>query len=281
MTLKIGIAQFSPALGDLNRNLKTIHSYIDKARDDNCGLVTFPENALTGYFLRDLASEVAQSLDSEIISEIADASKDIDIILGFVENSKNMDNYLSASYFSKGKLVHTHRKIYLPTYGMFEDSRYFAHGERVRAFDTSYSRMGMLICEDALHPVLSYVLAMDGALVIHIIANSPLRGFLKKEVDTLEKWEETIHYLSRLYGIYVIYTNRSGFEDGIQYGGNSIVFDPNGEVLNRAKKGEDDFITTTISIDEVHRARTRMPLVRDEIIPLSIKELERIYKDKI
>lgn len=281
MTLKVGIAQFSPALGDLNRNLKTILEYIQKARDENCGLVTFPENALTGYFLRDLVSEVAQSLDSEIIRGIAESSKDIDILLGFVENSDNLNNYLAASYFSKGKLLHTHRKVYLPTYGMFEDSRYFAHGEQVRAFDTSFARMGILICEDALHPLLSYVLAMDSALVLNIIANSPLRGMLKNESDTLDKWMETLRYLSRIYGIYVIYTNRSGFEDGIHYGGSSVVFDPNGEIINQAKKGEDDFITVTISIEEINRARARMPLVRDEIIPLAIKELERIYRDKI
>ena len=117
--------------------------------------------------------------------------------------------------------------------------------------------------------------------MLNIIANSPLRGMLQNETDTLDKWEETLHYLSRVYGIYIIYTNRSGFEDGIHYGGNSVIFDPFGNVVDRAKKGEDDFITSTISLKEIDRARTRMPLVRDEIIPLSIKELQRIYADKI
>ena len=83
-----------------------------------------------------------------------------------------------------------------------------------------------------------------------------------------------------MYGIYVIYTNRSGFEDGIHYGGNSFISDPDGAVLIRAKKGEDDFICATISLEAIGRTRARLPLVRDEIIPLSIKELQRIYKNK-
>ncbi|MBU1023718.1 carbon-nitrogen hydrolase [bacterium] len=280
MKLKVGIAQFSPILGDVTRNLEKIFEFIERAREENCGLVTFPENALTGYFLRDLVSEVSEPIDGEIIKEIKAKSREIDILLGFVEESKDFNNYLSGGYFSKGKLLHVHRKVYLPTYGMFEDRRYFSHGERVRAFDTPFARMGVLICEDALHPLLSYVLAMDEILVLHVISNSPLRGFLKNESDTLEKWEETLQIISRMYGFYVVYTNRSGFEDGIHYGGNSFISDPNGAILIRAKKGEEDFISAIISLEAINRTRVRLPLVRDEIIPLSIKELQRIYKNK-
>ena len=279
MSLKIAIAQFSPVLGDVNKNLGDVLYLVEKARKEKCGLVTFPELALTGYFLRDLAGEVAVDIDGELLNEIKKASADIDILIGFAERSKQFNIYISAGYFSKGELIHTHRKVYLPTYGMFEDMRYFAHGESVRAFDTPFARMGILICEDALHPLLPYVLAMDGAIVLHIPSNSPLRGLLKNEADSIEKWEETLRFLSRIYGIYIIYTNRSGFEDGVQFGGNSIVVDPHGEIAIRGKKGDDDFITTTIKLEEVSRARTRLPLVRDENIPLALKELERIYRE--
>jgi predicted amidohydrolase len=280
MTLKIGMAQFSPILGDVSKNLETILDFISKAESEGCGLVTFPENALTGYFLRDLATEVAQPVDGTILAEIKSRSKKIDILLGYVEKSNNLNCYLSAGYFSSGEIVHVHRKVYLPTYGMFEDQRYFAHGERVRAFDTSFTRMGLLICEDALHPLMLYTLAMDGACIVHVISNSPLRGLLKNESDTLEKWEETLRFYSRVYGLYIVYTNRSGFEDGIHFGGNSFICDPAGEIVIRGKKGEDDFLVHTISAEEISRARTRLPLVRDELIPLAIKELERIYIEK-
>jgi predicted amidohydrolase len=280
MILKIGMAQFSPVLGDVSKNLETILDFVSKAESEGCGLVTFPENALTGYFLRDLATEVAQPVDSNILGEIKSRSRKIDILLGYVEKSHNLNCYIAAGYFSSGEIVHVHRKVYLPTYGMFEDQRYFAHGDRVRAFDTSYTRMGMLICEDAIHPLMLYTLAMDGACIVNVISNSPLRGLLKNETDTLEKWEETLRFYSRIYGLYVVYTNRSGFEDGIHFGGNSFISDPVGEIVTRGKKGEDDFLTQTISVEEISRARTRLPLVRDELIPLAIKELERIYIEK-
>jgi predicted amidohydrolase len=125
-----------------------------------------------------------------------------------------------------------------------------------------------------------YTLAMDGACIVHVISNSPLRGLLKNESDTLEKWEETLRFYSRVYGLYIVYTNRSGFEDGIHFGGNSFICDPAGEIVIRGKKGEDDFLVHTISAEEISRARTRLPLVRDELIPLAIKELERIYIEK-
>lgn len=279
MTLKIAIAQCSPALGDVRKNLADALSLIENAHREKCGLIVFPELALTGYFLRDLTMEVAEDLESETINTIKNASKDIDILIGFAELSKQFHAYISAGYFSKGEILHVHRKIYLPTYGMFEDMRYFAHGERIRAFDTAFARTGILICEDALHPLLSYVLAMDGAIVFHVISNSPLRGLLKNEADSIEKWEETLRFISRIYGVYVIYTNRSGFEDGVQFGGNSFIADPHGQITIRGKKGEDDFIVTTIALEEISRARTRLPLVRDENIPLALKELERIYRE--
>lgn len=277
---KIGMVQFSPVLGDINRNLKTIIEWIAKARDEKCDLVIFPENALTGYFLRDLASEVAQNLDSEIINQIKSESRDIDILLGFVENSVDFNNYISGGYFSGGEIIHVHRKVYLPTYGMFEDLRYFTHGESIRAFDTPYSRKGILICEDALHPLLAYVLAMEGASVIHVISNSPLRGMLQNEIDTLEKWEETLRFYSRIYGIYMTYTNRVGFEDGIHYGGNSVIFDPDGNLVVRGAKGDEDFVIAQIKLEEVRRSRIRMPLTRDEDLALTIKELNRIYQQR-
>lgn len=280
MTLKIGIAQFSPVLGDVSKNLEIILKFISRAESEGCGLVTFPENALTGYFLRDLVTEVSQTVDGDVLGEIKSRSRKIDILLGYVEKSSNLNCYIAAGYFSSGEIVHVHRKVYLPTYGMFEDQRYFAHGERVRAFDTSFARMGMLVCEDAVHPLMLYTLAMDGACIIHVISNSPLRGLLKNETDTLERWEETLQFYSRLYGLYIFYTNRSGFEDGIHFGGNSFVSDPEGEITARGKKGEDDFLVHTISLEEISRTRTRLPLVRDELIPLVIKELQRIYIEK-
>ena len=277
MTLKIGMAQISPVLGDVDKNLDTVLEYIQLARKEKCGLITFPELALTGYFLRDLVGEVSKSLDSKTISTIKKESWDIDIVVGFAEQSADFKNFISCGYFSHGQLIHVHRKIYLPTYGMFEDLRYFSHGEQVRAFNAPFARMGMLICEDALHPLLSYVMAMDGAVIIYVISNSPLRGLLKNEIDSLEKWEDTLCFIARIYGVYVVYNNRAGFEDGVQFGGNSVIFNPHGELVARGKKGEEDFIIADIALEEVSRARTKLPLTRDEIIPLAIKELERIY----
>ncbi|HEX9079266.1 MAG TPA: nitrilase-related carbon-nitrogen hydrolase, partial [Desulfuromonadaceae bacterium] len=160
------LAQIKPKLGCVADNLALIEERIEAARQAKADLVIFPELALTGYFLKDLVPEVARRLDSPEIIRLRELSRGIAIAVGFVEVTDDYRFYNSALYLEDGEIRHLHRKVYLPTYGLFDEQRYLARGERFRAFDTRFGRMGMLICEDMWHLSASYILAMDGAATL-------------------------------------------------------------------------------------------------------------------
>ncbi|PJF29956.1 MAG: acyltransferase, partial [Phototrophicales bacterium] len=165
MKIHIGLAQIYPKLGDVNANLTKHLDYIAQAKARGVDLVIFPELSLTGYQVQDLVPEVAIRAhpDDPTFAQLLTASHDLDVVFGFVQQDSRNRFYIACAYLSKGKCLHIHRKIYLPTYAMFDEARYFDMGEHVRAFDTRFGRVGMLICEDFWHVSPPYLLWMDGA----------------------------------------------------------------------------------------------------------------------
>lgn len=170
--MKIGLAQMDCKLGDIKANLNKMREFISEARGQKINLLIFPELSLTGYSVKELVPEVAIRIDNPIVEDLKRESKDISLVVGFVEESKDYNFYNSALYLEEGEIKHLHRKIYLPTYGIFEEKKYFVSGERMRAFETSYGRMAILICADSWYPVLPYISALDGASIfIHTVAS--------------------------------------------------------------------------------------------------------------
>jgi predicted amidohydrolase len=170
------LSQIKPKLGCVAENLALIEEQISLATSAKTDLIVFPELALTGYFLKDLVPEVALRLDSPEIQKLVQLSRNISIAVGFVEVTVDYRFFNTALYLEDGHIRHRHRKVYLPTYGLFDEQRYLAHGERFRAFDTRLGRMGLLICEDMWHMSSSYILAMDGATTLICLSSSPGRG---------------------------------------------------------------------------------------------------------
>ncbi|MFC2076451.1 nitrilase-related carbon-nitrogen hydrolase, partial [candidate division KSB1 bacterium] len=174
--IKIGLAQTAPVLGDVQRNLDRHLEIIKRARSRSIDLLVFPELSLTGYFLKDMVSEISLPLEDKRIAALAEAGAGLDLVAGLVEESPDHRFYNSAVYFSDGSLTAVHRKVYLPTYGMFDEQRYFSAGDCVAAFGTPLGRCGMLICEDMWHSSLPYIIALDGALILISISSSPAHG---------------------------------------------------------------------------------------------------------
>src|SRR5690242_368820 len=166
MAFTVALAQIKPKLGCLADNLVLAEAAIEKAIAAGADLVVFPELALTGYFLKDLVPDVALRLDSPEIEKLKALSTRISIAIGFVEVSPDYRFFNSALYLEGGEIVHVHRKVYLPTYGLFDEQRYLARGDRFRAFDTRFGRFGILICEDMWHLSAPYILAMDNATTL-------------------------------------------------------------------------------------------------------------------
>ncbi len=250
---------------------------IDEAVSAGLDLLVFPELALTGYFLKDMVPEVALSLDAPEITELRRLSTRVSLVVGFVEASQDAQYYNTALYLEDGTILHRHRKVYLPTYGLFDEYRYFARGDRFRAFDTRFGRVGLAICEDLWHPSAPYLLAMDGAQTLVCPSNSPLRGVGEAEgPDTRLTWERLLATYAQLFGQHVLYAHRVGFEDGVNFWGSSMVIGPSGRLLARAGQFEEVVLTARLDPGEVRRERTSTPLLRDEDLDLTLAELTRI-----
>jgi predicted amidohydrolase len=243
--------------------------------------VIFPELSLTGYQVQDLVPEVAIRAhpDDPTFAQLLTASHDLDVVFGFVQQDIRNRFYIASAYLSKGECLHIHRKIYLPTYTMFDEARYFDMGEHVRAFDTRFGRVGMLICEDFWHVSPPYLLWMDGADMFILQSSSPSRGLDMGDTLSVARWVELVN---QAYGStftnYVLHCNRVGYEDGKNFWGGSSVVNPDGEFLTKGVYFDEALITQTIDLNQVHRVRSRLPLLRDERPELLQRELARILR---
>jgi predicted amidohydrolase len=279
MKLKIGLAQISPRLGDVKANLDKHLAHVEQAVAQGVDLLVFPELSLTGYMLQDLVHEVARvpAPDDPLLAPLLEASHRLDLVVGLAERDVRGRLFTSGAYLSQGRIVHVHRKIYLPTYGMFDEGRDFDWGEQVRAFDTHFGRMGLLICEDFWHASPPYLLWLDGADVMLLTSASPGRGIDHHNKLSSSRFVELVNQAyASLFGCFVAHANRVGFEDGVNFWGGSTVHGPDGELLAQAPYFEESFLVAQLDLSALRRARARLPLLRDERPELTQRELERI-----
>lgn len=279
MKFTLALAQINTRLGVVQDNLEKHLSLAKEARASGADLVVFPELSLTGYVLQDLAYAVAHqpSPDDPVFAELLAASRDIDMVVGFVEEDQRHRFYIASAYLSGAEVVHVHHKVYLPTYGLFDEGRFFAWGDAVRAFNTRFGRVGILICEDFWHASPPYLLWLDGADVFLFTSASPGRGLTEAPQLESARWVEHINraYAS-LFTSFVAHTNRVGYEDGLNFWGGSTVFDPNGDQLIKAPYHQEALSLVDVDLNQLHRTRARLPLLRDERTSLVQRELGRI-----
>ncbi len=279
MTFKLALAQIDPVLGDIKKNVEKHLEYCQRAKDAGASLVVFPELSLTGYTIKDMNWELAinPARSSSVLAPLLEMSKSISIIAGGVEESASFAIYNSAFLFEDGAIQSVHRKTYPPTYGMFEEMRYFNRGGSVRAFDSKNGRIGVLICEDLWHPALPYILAQDGANLIAALVASPTRlSGDEHGLQTARVNSENHKAYARLLTAYLAFCNRTGYEDGINFWGGSSVIGPDGEVHVQAKLFDEDLIVATIDEAEIRRARRFSRHFLDEDVDLAMRELTRI-----
>lgn len=281
MKLNLALAQIDTRLGVVEANLEKHLDYVKRAR--GADVLIFPELSLSGYLLQDLVPTVVARPQAEdpTFKTLLKASKEIDLIVGFVEEDPRHRFFNSAAYLSKGEIVHVHRKVYLPTYGMFDEGRFFAWGDAVRAFDTRFGRVGLLICEDFWHASPPYLLWLDGADLFYFISVSPSRGVNNDERLESARWVEHVSQAyASLFTSFVANTNRVGYEDGLNFWGGATVYDPNGALVAKGPYHEEALTIAELDLDELHRTRARLPLLRDERTALVQRELGRILQER-
>lgn len=285
MVLRVTLAQISPVLGNVQTNLEKHLDWIaDHAAASD--LIVFPELSLAGYLLYDLVPEVALRVhdpDDPVLSALKQASLDykVDLVVGFVEEDPRHRYYTAAAYIHAGRLLHVHRKVYLPTYTLFLEGRDLTPGSRIAAFDAPWGRTGMLICEDFWHASPPYILWLDGADVLIHHSASPGRGLHGRgKLDSSRFVEEVNQTYAALFTVYVIHCNRAGMEDGINFWGGSAVYGPDGTVVAQAPYFQEYSLYVELDLAAVRRVRQRLPLLRDERPELLLRELTRILEGR-
>ncbi len=269
----------NPRLGDVGANLAVYEKKLREARGLGADLTVFPELSLTGYFLKDMVSAVALTLESRQVKRLKDLSKRYGgLVAGLVLETPDFGLFNAALFIDQGEVVHVHRKVYLPTYGLFDEQRYLGCGSAIRAFDCRFGRAAILICEDLWHPSTVYVAALDGALAVMVPSASPIWG-IEEKTETPENaryWERINRVYAESFGLFVIQANRVGFEDGVGFWGGSEIVAPSGERLVKARYYEEDIVAAELNFAAVRRQREVAPMLRDEDIDLTINELLRI-----
>ncbi len=293
-SIHLVVIQLKPRKGDYAVNLARlsgIFSQIDSL-EPRPDVAVFAETALTGYFVeggvRDVAMTAgafARDLQSQYTSAV-NTPRPLDVCIGFYEVWNNAF-YNSALYVTLGGkepvIRHVHRKLFLPTYGLFDEERFVDSGFEVRAFDTDWGRAAMLICEDAWHSLTGTVAALDGATTVFVLSASPARGVWRREDEgpvpaNLKRWERLARDIAEEHGVYVALVNLVGTEGGKTFSGGSIICGPHGDVRAQAPLWDETIMTITLDPHDLTRARSDAPLLNDlqTMMPHLMRNVDRI-----
>src|SRR5437763_8261748 len=293
-SIHLVVVQFKPRKGDYAANLARLAGICSQraSLDPRPDIAVFAETALTGYFVeggvRDVAltaGALARDLQAQYASAIS-TPRTLDVCIGFYEVWNNAF-YNSALYVTLGPkepvVRHVHRKLFLPTYGLFDEERFVDRGFEVRAFDTDWGRAAMLICEDAWHSLTGTVAALDGATMIFVVSASPARGVWPREDEgqvpaNLKRSERLARDIAEEHGVFVALVNLVGTEGANTCTGGSIIWAPHADLSARAPLWEETLMTVSLDADDLTRARSDAPLLTDlqTMMPHLMRNVDRI-----
>lgn len=277
---RVAIGQIDNRCGDLEHNAEVMRHQIDAAREAGCELIVFPELSLTGYLIDDRFADAAIMLHGDMMERFRAMSKPIDICLGFIEETPSSLFFNSAAYLADGKIKHLHRKVYPPTYGMFNERRYFAAGWDVSAFDTRIARSAVLICGDAWHLPLPYMAAHDGADVLLILAASSRQG-LADTTPCEKAWEWMCRSYALTLSCFVVFANRSGNDGKLDFWGGSFVVGPDGNLIAQSQTAGADLVVADLDIAQLRRQRIKLPFRRDDSLAYTLQLGQRVMASKV
>ncbi|MBC8086324.1 MAG: NAD+ synthase [Phycisphaerae bacterium] len=283
--LTVALCQFAPRKGDTAANLQRLGELCAQAAQLNPRpqVVQFPETALSGYFVEGGVREVAVTagalaydLDDAYRMACAAAGNSavpVDVIVGFYERWRDT-LHNSCAYVTIGLddgppiLRHVHRKNFLPTYGLFDEERFVERGTEIRAFEAPWGRAALLVCEDAWHSLSGTIAALDGAQVVFVCSAAPARGVWPRDDGipgpySAARWERLIRDIAEEHGVYATCANLVGTEGGKRFFGTSLLVGPGGDVRGRAPVWDESFLSVTIDLDDLVRARADSPLLSD------------------
>lgn len=269
--LTVAAAQIRCVPGDINANLELHAEAIESAREKGASLVAFPELSLTDYLSAPDVDVLARTIDAGEIGEIAALSEAIDVSFGFIERAPDGKTYNTQALFSSGQLLHRHRKINIPTYGLLQEGKFYRQGAELAlaaALQDGW-KAATLICADSWSPALPWLVALNGAnLLIQPIGSA--RGVVDGDYDNPTGWEVNLRHTAMTYSLPIVMVNHCGKRGGLDFWGGSRILDQNGFELARA--GEDPtLLVASIDLEKVEAARRNLPTIRDSA-PAFIQE---------
>lgn len=272
MAVRVALVQMKPVKGRYRENLSAASQAFSQLADDRPDLVVFPEAAFTGYFLEGAVYELALPVEQfarDVARSWRDACGDasVDVVCGFYENDGGT-YYNSAIYLQidreRERVIHVHRKMFLPTYGVFDEERFLSRGHKLGVFETRFGKAALMICEDAWHAIVPTIAAVKGARLLIIPSASPGRGIDGEgELTSVSRWRQVLRSTAVEHGVFVLYAGLTGFEGGKGMTGSSCAIDPRGEVLVLAPPDEACLVRAELDLSEIDLARASLPLLGD------------------
>ena len=257
--MRVALAQINTTVGDVWGNVEKMTGAVERAVDAGADLIAFPELTVTGYPPEDLLmrpSFIQENLEGlETFAETV--PEGITCAAGFVD--LNGDLFNSCAVVSGGEVLHRYHKRYLPNYGVFDENRYFREGSGAPLIQTDGSLVGISVCEDIWYPGgPAREQALAGASVLLNISASPYhrqKGAFR---------ERMLGVRASDYGCYVVFCNLVGGQDELVFDGHSVVFDPEGRLVARAKQFEEDLLVADLHPSESLIQRLHDPRPRKE-----------------
>ena len=283
MEYRIALAQVAPRLGDVDANLAIAADAVRRAATEGAALTVLPELALTGYLLQDLVPEVSMRADDPRLLAIGAEAPDMLVAIGFVEETDDHRYCNSAALLRDGVLVGLHRKVYLPTYGLFDEGRFTRPGDRIRTHDVGapIGRIGLSVCEDFWHASLPMLQALDGASLLVNVAAGPSRApGSSAGLAAIEGWHKMQDTYALLGTVPLAFCNRVGNEEGLTFWGGSRLLAADGSTVVQAPLWDEALVVGTINSDDLRMQRYGLPLLSDERLELVRRELDRIIADR-
>jgi len=257
-TLRLGMGQINPTVGNLGGNTQKIVQYIHNAKEMGTELLTFPELSIPGYPPEDLLL-MPRFIDAnlECLQEVVTASESITVLVGFVD--RRDDIYNAAALIHDGTLEAVYHKIHLPNYGVFDERRYFQPGREFLVFSLRGITVGVNICEDIWYPgnpTRAQALHGGAEIIVNISASPYHAGkghFRERMLATRAADNTTI----------VAFNNLVGGQDELVFDGESMILDESGSLIQRGKKFEEQLILVDLDVEAVFRRRLHDPRRRE------------------
>lgn len=276
--MRIALAQVDCTLGDIDANVELAAKAIAAARAEGSELAVFPELNLCGYSVGDVVDDLSVRVDDPRILRLSREAGPMAILLGFSEVGSGLHTYNSAAYLRDGEVVHVHRKLYLPTYGLFEERKHFSPGQQMRAFETGHARAAILTCNDAWQPQLAFVGVQDGARIL-LMPTSSAQSLFPERYDSPTYWQDITRFYARMFQVFVVFVNRVGKEGQLRFWGGSHVTDPWGNLVTEAPMDEQSLCFADIDLTSVRKRRREVPLVKEARLGLVLREMRRLVDE--